>query len=300
MKKSVHTLLFSLALVGTGYLLGRQERPIVISPLPIKITPSASLPILFAKKKDPADLQKRVQETIGDQWKNYSVYVKDLASDFEMGVNDRVIYEAASVNKLAILAALYHEVQQGKADLDKQVTIQSEDMQGYGSGTLRYEEPGNAYSVKTLARLMMQQSDNTAAYILSAYIVPLDTIQQLVNSWGLTQTDMVNNKTSNRDMAILLTKITNGTIANPAHTQEMRAFLKESAFEDRLPTLLRKTATVYHKTGDAVGSLHDVGVVEDGNVHYYIGILTSDVTDENQAKQLMGKLSKIVYDYIRR
>ncbi len=117
--------------------------------------------------------------------------------------------------------------------------------------------------------------------------------------WGLTQTDIVNNKTSNKDMELLLSKIYRGKVANVAFTQEMLAFLQDSDFEDRLPALLPKDANVYHKIGTEVGVIHDVGIIKHDGLTYYIGIFTSDVNDEPQTTKLMAEISKAVYDYLR-
>lgn len=299
-RRFIGKIFFFLCIVAIGGFFIRRQNAAVISPIPpeTRKEPPHQI-VLFAKKKDPQELRNMVQTTIGSTWKNYSVLAIDLNSNFEMGINDTVMYDAASVNKIPILAVLYYQAQQGSVELDKQITVQAEDIQDYGSGVIRYEEPGGTYSIKTLARLMMQQSDNTAAYLISAYVVPIDTIQKLITSWGLTQTDILNNKTSNKDIALLLSKVISGGIASQPLTQEMLAFLKNSAFEDRIPGNLPQSTTTYHKTGDAQGSLHDVGIVLDGKLRYYIGIFTSDITDEEETKKLIAKISRLVYDYLK-
>jgi beta-lactamase class A len=203
------------------------------------------------------------------------------------------------VAKVPILAALYEEAQKGNIDFNKIITLQAADIQDYGTGSIRYDPPGTTYSVKTLARLMMQQSDNTAAYLLANYVIGMDVVQKYVDGWGMTQTDMVNNQTSNSDMALLFEKIIDKKIVNPALSDEMLALLKDSDFEYLFPGELPKDVTVYHKIGTAVGAVHDVGVVESGNLKYYIGIFTSDVGDEEQAAKLLADVSKVVYDYLK-
>lgn len=296
-------LVIGLAVLAIGYFVAvnvsSRSQPI-ISPLADDrpVQKPASLIKIFAKDKTPESLGKALLTTVAGKWVNYSILVIDYNSDFEMAVNDRVIYTAASVNKIPILAALYWQVAKGEIDLDDTVTIQAKDVQDYGTGVIRYEKPGGSYSIKTLARLMMQKSDNTAAYVLAQYTVGIKTIQQLVDSWGLTQTDIENNKTSNRDMALLMKKIYNREITDTAHTQEMLAFFKDSDFEDRLPALLPDSAAVYHKIGTEVGTVHDVGIVQDGNLLYYIGIFTNDIRDEEQAAEQLAQVSKAVYDFM--
>ncbi|MFH0749475.1 MAG: serine hydrolase [Candidatus Gottesmanbacteria bacterium] len=295
--------LFVFVVIGIVLIVSRLfPKPTVISPLAEDQkteTGSGIILSVFSKKKNPDDLKQRIKETVGLTWKNYSVLVVDTQSDFTVGINEEEIFTAASVNKIPILAALYTKVQSGDVDLDKVITMQQEDIQDYGTGSMRYDGAGTTYTIKTLAKLMMQQSDNTAAYILANHIIGIDVIQQLLAEWNMTQTDMVNNKTSNADISFLMKKIYQGNIANVAYTKEMLAFFKDGEFEDRLPGLLPKDVTVYHKIGSEIGVLHDVGIVAGPTTKYYIGIMTSDITDEEEAVNLIAKVSKIIYDYMK-
>ncbi|OGG11538.1 hypothetical protein A2Z00_04810 [Candidatus Gottesmanbacteria bacterium RBG_13_45_10] len=298
-KRRLWLLLTIIAGVALLWYIIVPKRTQVISPLAQTETAvEFSILALFRRPKNSTELRRKVEETIKDTWKNYSVLVVDYHSNFTMGINDAVIFNAASINKIPILAALYTDVQKGDVDFDKVIILQSQDVQDYGTGIIRYDPEGTAYTVKTLIRLMMQKSDNTAAHILGNYIIGLDRVQTLVNAWGLTQTDMANNKTSNKDMAILMDKIFRGKIAGVALTQEILAFLKDSDFEDRIPALLPKNVTVYHKVGTGTGTVHDVGVVTQGKTAYYIGIFSSDITDEERASKLAAQVSKVVYDYM--
>jgi len=297
--------LFFLTLGGVSFLLlifwlVRRTNSNIISPIPDNPKQEKSVvSAIFTKKKSPDKLGKQIQKVVNNRWVNYSVFVEDYKSDFSLGINESVIYTAASVNKLPILTALYYNVEKGDIDLDRVITLQKSDIQNYGTGSIRYDTPGATYSIKTLAKLMIQQSDNTAAYILANNIVGIDDIQTLMTSWGLTQTDMANNKTSNRDIAILMKKLYNRQVAGEAYTLEMLSFLKDTDFEDRLPALLPDTAVVYHKIGTEVGVLHDTGIVVDGNMIYYIGILTTDENNDEEATQIASQISKTVYDYMK-
>jgi beta-lactamase class A len=292
---SVVLLITALGCILVYYV---NKKPDIISPLSESHAPSVSLLEFVMHPKDPDELEHLIKTKIGSSWNNYSVYVTNYNSKFTMGINESVMFTAASVNKVPILAALYVEAQKGTVDFNTIITLQAADIQDYGTGTIRYDPPGTTYSVKTLARLMMQKSDNTAAFLLANYVVGMDVVQKYVDSWGMKQTDMVNNQTSNTDMAILFEKIVNKKLVNPALSLDMLALLKDSDFEDRLPAELPKDVTIYHKIGTTAGSVHDVGVVVSGDTTYYIGIFTSDVSDEEQAAKLEGDLSKIVYDFL--
>lgn len=294
-------VIFLLVLIAIAVFVAEKvQRPTVISPIQDTNTKIIGFgKDIFRKKKNPQDVKKKIEETVGTTWRNYSVVVMDYTSDFRLDLNGSVMYTAASVNKLPIMAAVYVDAQNGDVDLDKIITLQQEDIQDYGTGSIRYDPPGTTYSVKTLVKIMMQKSDNTAAYLLANNVVTIEKIQALVDRWGMIQTDIVNNKTSNNDIANLMEKIYRGNIVNPALTQEMLAFLKDTDIEDRLPADLPSSVRVYHKTGNGQGQIHDVGIITDRKITYYLGIFTSDITDETQTTKLMAKISRVVYDVMR-
>lgn len=287
-------LALTLIMLAGFFFLGGKTR--IISPIPDD--PKNPILGMFAARRDPDELKQRIRAAIGNSWKNYSVYVVDFESDFIAGINESEIFSAASVNKIPILAVLYDQAKSGRVNFDQTITVQEEDVQDYGTGSIRYDPPGSTYSVKTLARLMMQKSDNTAAFLLGTYVLGFPTVDSVISGWGLTQTDMVNNKTSNRDMAILMRRIYDHMVTSPALTAEMLGFMKDSDFEDRIPGVLPKDVAVYHKIGTGEGAVHDAGIVTRDNTAYYIGIFTADVTDIEAAVKLEAKISKIVFDYM--
>lgn len=253
------------------------------------------LPKISLQRNNTTAIEQKVRDYIKSKPGNYGIYFEDLNNNQSFSVNGKEIFTAASVNKVPIVAVLYYLDNKGQISLDDKVTIQKSDIQDYGTGSIRYASPGGTFTLKNLARLSLVQSDNTTAHILGVKI-GMPKIQKIINSWGLTQTDMVNNKTSAFDMSVIFKKIYKGEITNTAKAQELLEFLTKSDTEDRLPVLLPKTAMVYHKTGDVEGAVNDVGIIQYEHKLYYIGILTSDVGDnENLTKKSISEISKMVY-----
>lgn len=251
----------------------------------------------FTDKKQQADyLKKEVKEIIAGQKGNYSVYYVNLYNGNKFGINENQIFTGASVNKMPVIAVLYNLANSGKINLNEKISIQKNDIQDYGTGILRYEKPGGVYSLRTLAKLTLEKSDNTAAHVIAGKI-GMDTIQRTINSWELKQTSMADNTTSLSDMYILFKKIYKNEIASISLTKEMLDFLKDTDIEDRLPALLPKDISVYHKTGDAIGNIHDVGIIEKDNNVVFLGIMTSDIGEsENETKNAIAQIAKKVYD----
>lgn len=291
-KKRFYSLIFSLLfLVVISWII----KSGIISKL--INTPKNLLGTSTERKRE--DLINQINSITLANGGTYSIFIYNLNTGEEVGINEKMVITAASVNKLPIFASLYHLASEGSIDLERQIKLQEDDVSDYGTGSIRYDPIGSSYSLKTLARLMMEKSDNTAAHILGTIVISKDKIQEMITSWGLTQTDMVNNKTSSYDMYILLTKIYKGEIANKAYTEEMLEFLRGSDFEDRIPTGVPKDIKVYHKTGDDIGKIHDAALVDLPNNPYYIGILTTDLTDEKKTEKSMAQISRLVYEYMK-
>jgi beta-lactamase class A len=226
---------------------------------------------------------------------NYSVYFVDLKNNTHVGISEKEMFTGASINKVHIISALYYLENKGKIDLDEKITLQEKDIQDYGTGSLRYQKPGSVYSLKTLAKMALKESDNTAARII-ALKIGVEQIQSIMERFGLTQTDMENNKTSNYDMYVLMKRIYEGKVTNKGKTQELLSFMTDTDIEDRLPSLLPPGVTIYHKTGDTVGGLHDVGIIAYKDHLFYIGVFTSDITDEKKTKQTIGEIARTIID----
>jgi beta-lactamase class A len=289
------TILVS-GIIGFTRFISPKFQPQVKS---IAITPTTKPVISIEIAKSMTDLEDKLSAQLDTLPGTYAVYVVDINNNKTIGIHEQTIFMAASVNKIPILAALYYLAGKGEVDLNKQITLQARDVQDYGSGTMRYDPIGTPYSVRTIARLMMEKSDNTAAFILANYTVGLDKIQTLMDNWELTQTNMTTNETSAKDMATLLIKMYKGQITTPALTTEMLDFMKKSDYDDRIPKELPDTVTIYHKTGDEIGKWHDVGIVDLPNRPYFIGILTMDNTQEEDTKQKIADISKMVYDFMK-
>lgn len=248
-----------------------------------------------AKEQNTQDIKRKVQQFIMTQKGMYSLYYKDVTSGKEFGINENRVLAGASLNKLMIVSYLYHLAAKNKIDLEEKVVIQKEDIQDYGTGMLRYNGVGETLSLRSLAQLALEKSDNTAGYVLGIKL-NMEDIEAYAKELGLSSSSMKNNKTSAKDMGKILDLLYNEKITNKAYTQEFLDFLKDTDFEDRLPRFLEEDVVVYHKIGDAVNMVHDVGILDAGKKPFILAVLTTEIVDEEEAKRALGELAKIIYE----
>lgn len=254
------------------------------------------LPVFGGDKKIAAsDLKKSVLEKyLKNEKGSFSIYYKNLNTGDEFGVDENKVQTAASLNKLPIVSYLYSEAGKGRVDLEDQIVIQKADIQDYGTGSIRYDGTGKSYSLKTLTKLALEQSDNTAAHVLGLRL-GRDQIQEYTENLGLVATHIENNQTSAKDMGIILDAIWRGKVTNTPLKLELLDFMTNTDFEDRLAGNI-KGAKIHHKAADGVGFVHDVGIIEDGKNAFIISVLVSEVSDINHAKETIGKIAEFIYE----
>lgn len=252
--------------------------------------------IKFGPKTQAEDIRKNVLEKFLKEEKgSYSIYYKDLSTGQEFGINENKVLTAGSLNKLLIISYLYNLASDNKINLEDKITIQKKDIQDYGTGSLRYDGEGKPYTLKTLTQLALEQSDNTAAYVLSIRLGE-DKIQEYGKKLGLTSTNMSNNKTSAYDMGKILELIYSKKITSDSLTAELLDFMRDTDFEDRLVRDIPSSVAIYHKAADSTNMVHDVGIINDEKSPFILAVLTSDIKDEEEAKKTIGKIAKFIYD----
>lgn len=246
------------------------------------------------KAKEPEVIREDIINYLKDQKGEYSVYYEDLKTGDNFSIHGSTLLTAASLNKLPVVGYLYHLASKKEIDLQETVVIQASDIQDYGTGKLRYEKPGQQYTLQYLAQLAMKMSDNTAAHVLNIRLGEED-IQAFAYQIGMGSTSMVDNDTSARDIGRFYQMLYQNKFASPAQSRELLGYMEDTDFEDRLAALLPKNLHVYHKTGDGVNFIHDGGIISNGETPFILVVMSSNIPDEITAKAVIGKIAELVY-----
>lgn len=250
------------------------------------------------KIESQEDLTIKIAQNLGDGRIGIAARDLDTGEEFVLGA-DRV-YDAASTTKLVIVGFMYHEASNNRFDLDEVLTLAPEEIQRYGTGVIQNRPAPHRYSWRELAALMMEQSDNTAAYVLATRLDKAK-LQRFADEQGLAHTSMTENVTTPRDMLRFTDRLQRGLLADEVLTDELLGILDDSEFEDRIPALLPEKAEVFHKTGDAFnGGQHDVGIVRYGGTSYAVAIFTEGIPGDVDAKRRkVAEASRDIFAYYR-
>lgn len=247
------------------------------------------------KVKDTEQIREELTALLKETPGQFSIYYKDLETGEEFGMQENSVLTAASLNKLVIIGYLYHLAGRKEINLEDKIVIQEQDIQDYGTGSLRYQKPGEPYTLKYLAQLAFKQSDNTAAHVLTIRLGE-ENIQEYARQLGMSATSMVENETSAADVGKFLDFLYQKKITSPALTQEMMDFMKDTDFEDRIPRFLPDEAVVYHKIGDAVTLVHDGAIIDNGKDPFILVVMSHNLKDEEKAKESIGSIAQFIYN----
>src|SRR2546430_13634027 len=183
-----------------------------------------------------------------------AVAIPDLSTDQKYLLHADEAMPTASSIKIAILAELYRQAQQGKVKLTDFYTLQQSDMVG-GSGITSVLTPGmTKLTLRDVAGLMISVSDNSATNLIIDR-VGMGKVNALLDSLGLTHTRLRRkmmdlkaaaegreNVATPKEMMMLLEQIYRGKVLNKEMTEDFLKVLsthKDSWIPRNLPDGLR-------------------------------------------------------------
>ncbi|NDD66702.1 serine hydrolase [bacterium] len=234
-----------------------------------------------------------------------SVSYTDLTTFEHVGIAENRPYNPASVIKLPVMVAVYHEVNAGRLSLDDTLVLTS-DMRVGGAGSLQFLPVGSRFSVRHLVMLMITHSDNTATKMLMER-VGLATINRVMQELGLTHTVVRTsqllraegkNVATTYDMNRLLVKLYQGEVISPAMSQDMMGVLLKQQVKWGIPKYLPSTVPVANKTGTLDHIKGDVGIVWVTGHPYALSVFTQKVPNRLFGTGWIAQLSRLVYDWV--
>ena len=223
---------------------------------------------------------------------------------------DEVLPTASSI-KIAILAELYLQAQQGKVNLGELYTLQQKDIVG-GSGIAEALTPGTTrLTFRDVAALMISVSDNSATNIIIDR-VGMENVNALLDSLGLAHTRLRRkmmdlkaasegreNISTPREMMMMLEALYRGKVLNKQYTEDYLKLLsvkKESYIPRDLPEDLR----VANKPGELEGVRNDSGIVFSGKRPYVISVMTTYLRREKDGGDAIVSISNAAYQMFDR
>lgn len=243
-----------------------------------------------------------------DKKLKYSIFIKDLADEQVFCLNENEVVSSASIIKLFIMAKAFELVNTGVLDLNQRVNIDKSEKVPYS--IINELDDKNTYTIKDLIVLMIIQSDNTAANKLIE-ILGIQSINEFIKDLGFADTVLhrkmmdfkarasgMDNYTSALDVARLLELMYKGELVCKGCSDMMLEILKLQFDSSMMRIHLEDELVVAHKTGALSNIKHDAGIVYAGLKNYIFVMLTWDAESDSYARNIIGGVSRITYDYL--
>ncbi len=241
-------------------------------------------------------LENEITDLIAQEQGTYGFYVIDLTTHQVCGVNEDTVFHAASTFKLPLNLYLSQQIANGQINPQAKLTYKSKHYEG-GTGILQQKKYGTSYTIQQLAKYSIVYSDNIATNMLLGHL-GYRNVKNMMRSLGGVVVDNSANTTCPRDMAIYMDALVEFNKEHPTEGAVLLNNLKNTVFNDRIPTLLPPDTDVAHKIGTwpATGSYHDVGLVDHPDHPYIVALFSKDVSSSAHAYQVLQRLSLLVYN----
>jgi beta-lactamase class A len=230
------------------------------------------------------------------------VAIEDLKTGDQFFLHENEVFAQASSIKIAVLANLYLQTQQGKLKLTDLYTVQASDLVP-DSDIMNGLTPGvTRVTLRDLATMMVAVSDNSATNVLIDR-VGMENVNAMLDSLGLAHTRLRRkmmdleaakhgreNISTPREMMTLLESIYREKLFNKESTTDFFKVLSTNK-NSWIPRDLPADVKTANKPGALEGVRNDSGIVFVEGRPYVICVMTAFLTNERDGEQAISRSS---------
>ena len=233
------------------------------------------------------------REYLNEKW---SVNIQSISHPlFAVDVNGDVPMQAASVIKVFILAA-YLEY---NPDI-----LNEEDTEGYDLMKTMITVSDNA-SANRIAELLGDGDFYVGAERMNAWCKANGYHETHLGRYFMDENPKDDNYTSARDCTNILVSIFNGECVSKEASALMMSYLRQQAYQQKIPAKLPQSASAANKTGGmpdgyGLGCIeNDMAIIQDGDEIYAISILSNDLQGRNdEAVKIISNIARYAHGRI--
>ncbi|PJN86886.1 serine hydrolase [Bacillus sp. mrc49] len=239
----------------------------------------------------------------------------NIAYKIESGFGDMIGYQeedsfqSASLIKIPMIIEGYRQSERKNIYLNQPVTIPPNAVTG-GSGVLHALSNKVFLTVEDLLTLMIMVSDNTATNMMMS-LLGFDEINRCIQELGLKNTILGrkmqdfkalkegrDNTISAEDTITCLKAIHTGDFLTKESQERILRVFDNQQLRDKLPSLMGRGVKVASKTGGIRGVSHDCAIIRSETQTVYAAVLTENMKSEEESRQVISKIGKLIYDHM--
>jgi beta-lactamase class A len=266
------------------------------NPLPANAPSAEKQKVLWQKLESTIhDVDQHLDGVMG-------VAIEDLKSGDQFFLHENQVFAQASSIKIAVLADLYLQAQQGKVKLTDLYTVQTSDLVPDSDIMGGLTPAVTRVTLRDLATMMVAVSDNSATNVLIDR-VGMDNVNAMFDSLGLAHTRLRRkmmdieaakqgreNISTPREMMTLLEDIHRGKLLNQESTADFFKVLSTNK-NSWIPRDLPADVKIANKPGALEGVRNDSGIVFVEGRPYVICVMTAFLSNERDGEQAISKIS---------
>lgn len=255
--------------------------------------------------RDCGNIKNEITDLVSsDKKTEYAIYVCYPLNNQEEIIFQSHPMRSASMIKVFILGAAMEQVNEGNLSLSQSLTLHNRDKVG-GAGSLASQPDGAVLTLNEILRLMITQSDNTAANLIID-LMGMDKINTYIQKEGYSDTVLRRkmmdysavaagneNYTSARDLGHFFLKLYRHDCVSPELDELMLEYLEGQTDTECFPAALPQMK-IAHKTGELYGLYDDGGIIYTEDMPVILVCLTEHDSSRSRAIQTMRKLAKMV------
>ncbi|WLR57046.1 serine hydrolase [Mesobacillus subterraneus] len=223
--------------------------------------------------------------------------------------NSHLVYQSASLIKLPILLEGLRQIETGKLQKDRPVTIREIDKTG-DTGVLQAMKVPHL-PLEDLLALMIIVSDNSATNLLID-LIGINSINSTIAMIGMNNSKLErkmldfdairlgkDNFTSASDIALCLKEAVAGRSLNEYSRHMFYSFLLQQQFKEKLPFYMDNALLkIGNKTGELPGVEHDCGIITYGKKHALIVVLIDGLSEPESGNSTIRQIGKHLNRFI--
>lgn len=232
-----------------------------------------------AAKKAP-DLESELRREANCFNGKVGIYIKDLTTNQEVNINEKVLFPTASTNKVIVAMTAYKFIDQIPVNFRPKMPNLVSDMIIYSSNDAFGElvdQLGSPALEKTCHDLGLR---NTAVHNEAAY-----------------QKTGYHSVATARDMGRVLESLLSGRYIGDKNSKTILRLMENGIYNEEIPRLLPPKTAVAHKPGELHDIICDVGIVFNPKRPYLIAVYTKTDKGSAAASDFIAHIAAITDKY---
>lgn len=251
-----------------------------------------------------APLKEELMGYLGENKNNVAFYIEDLNTGSWVGWQEREQFIAASLLKTPISIAVMKKIDKGEWNYETTFALE-EQYKDASFGELWKEETGKKITIRRLMELMLEKSDNTAAFILLNHLT-LQERDDVFYHIGVANPEDAGEKPTfatltAKDLASVFRALFNATYLRRASSSYVLDLLTQTEFDQTISKSIPKNIKIAHKIGNFLvpnqeENYHDCGIVYYPE-HPYLYCIMTKKQDAKSAENIISTTSLKIFNY---